>query len=483
MSIFTTIASMPIAECMTDLALKRACERAGKAFSWPEAVALDSKLELSIIMTVLEACSSDIDWSQIGVLKDVPKDLLQRQFRVSFGSGRFEKVWPSVNLSLGALAFLCSRPCRNAEKDLRGIVLAEFYGLRRCKAVEADHSEGVAAVCGMSLDDDGVIGRKDTTPGPLVLAFSTANDGKISEEIDQHAFDTFARKNGLDLAPTAETISQFLNHGLEHGPAYKDVILVSTSAHESVSPGYRASFRPQERTRYLVLFNEPLDGELLRSLIARTDAYTMFGELVENEALGARGTDRSCFDPVRVGYLPSGTNPTPYFSVLGGPYLLNPIPLAEKALHLAPTRAIRRNRPIASTKCNATTRQSSAPSNLRLKGVRLASLIAEHHPELVQKHNGLNPLVLSSCPFADEHRSNRGKADGSLFCFDPDITPYPVMRCHHATCGNRTTEEFVEAMISNGILDPLALQTAYQQEWDFPLPDVVANWRQHISKR
>ncbi len=483
-----SISDFSIAHLMTDAQLRFARERISRPFHGRNTfVLLDPLLEFSTIITSFEAFGPRIDWNKVPVLAHIPAAILARTFSVSFGSGKRALHWFPAEITFGSLAFLCAHVCRNAEKERRGLVLSRFHGLLRRK--QLIDSEGVAAVYGMSLDDDGVIGRSNITPGPVVIAFSTANDGKSQDVVDREAFEFFAQRSALSPTPTPDTMSLYLNHGLEHGPAFRNVALDGVGA-ESAST-YRVFFEPQQRTRYLVLFDKPLEGQLLAALLASPSAYKAFGKLVEFEALGARGTDSACFDPVRVGYLPSGMNPAPYFSILGGHYFLDPIPLAETALQASQSVTAPRSRTVRPQEqiLVRNEKQATYSGKLRLKGLRLASLIAEHHPELVYRRIQLKPLHLSLCPFAKEHRSNRGKADGSLYCYDPDpeFSDYPKMKCRHQTCADRLTEDFVEALIEQGSLDPSAFQTFSEQAplpgADFSLPQLPTDWRQHISNR
>ena len=106
-------------------------------------------------------------------------------------------------------------------------------------------------------------------------------------------------------------------------------------------------------------------------------------------------------------------------------------------------------------KLTVTPLHGDVPEHLRktLKGVRLASLIADNYPELVHRDNGLEPLIMRCCPFCDGHSVKRGQADNSLYCYDPNETPYPTMRCHHRSCARRKTDEFVNALVDCGDLD------------------------------
>ena len=286
-------------------------------------------------------------------------------------------------------------------------------------------------------------------------------------------------------------MSAFLNIEANFGDAYRDVVV---SPHPA-KPGcpeivqtdeglhYRAFFEPQERTRILIIFSRPLEGELLRSLLAAKDGYSKFCELLELEVLGLRGTDVKCFDPTRIGYMPSGVSDNFFFAVMGPGSFVDPVPIAEKVVAELPAPP-QRTSTIGS--------MDAVPQALKstLRGVRLASLIAEMYPDLVHSENNLAPLTLKRCPFADEHRSKRGQADNSLYCYDPDISPYPVMRCRHTTCGERDERDFVEAMISQGELDRSTVfdnpdyRDAYEDTSRSALPPaLVPGWRRHLNNK
>ena len=131
---------------------------------------------------------------------------------------------------------------------------------------------------------------------------------------------------------------------------------------------------------------------------------------------------------------------------MGPPEFVDAMAIAEQVIAEAPPRRERSYNVSAMT---------TVPNELRgsLRGVELARLIADLYPELVHSENNLSPLVLRRYPFCEEHGSKRGQADNTLFCFDPDRTPYPVMRCRHQTCADRRTEDFVAAMTEQGELD------------------------------
>lgn len=106
-------------------------------------------------------------------------------------------------------------------------------------------------------------------------------------------------------------------------------------------------------------------------------------------------------------------------------------------------------------------RSSSAPSatagNFSLRGVRIASVIAEHADDIVTttpKSEGGRLKVSLECPFADEHTQQRGKnTRGGCWAQDPEPgKEFGVVRCSHDHCRERRTEDFIDAWITAGVL-------------------------------
>lgn len=430
-----------------------------------------------------------VDWGGLLDRPDVPAEIWNHPFPFVFGCYH-GSAWLPADLSIGAVALLCSMRA-GSQKNVRGIVLSHFKSHRRVKGdVDPLSSEGVTAVYGMPLDDDGVIGRDNVNAKYLAISYATASDGKSAELILCDAYRRGAAKLGLPLVPNASGIAAYLNQHCNHGPAYRQVCLRTTNA-DTDTPAvirekhelyYAVTFEPQQRTRFLVPYARPIEGELLRQLIDTPHGFKRLGEKVELTVLGTRGTDENCFDPARIAYGPSGDRPNFQFAVIGPPILLDVIPLVEEVLAEAPRRE-RREYAVSSLDVVPT----HLASNLR--GVALASLISDSYSELVHSDNGLKPLIMKCCPFADEHGSKRGHADNSLYCYDPDQTPYPVMRCRHQTCAARKTEDFVEAMIAHGDLDRRDVfenaeyRAAYEhRREDHALPNPKPDWRKHINK-
>jgi hypothetical protein len=410
----------------------------------------DKEIELALVIAALEELDRQgFDFRGSLDRAGDPQEFWQQTVSLIYASGKFASEWRSASLTLGALAFLTTTRCWNAAKDQRAIVLTKVTGKSR-KKVDA------VEVHGLSLDDDGVIGRDRIRPKYLLMAFGTASDGKNRDLIDCKAYEKFAKKKNRPFPPTNVSAAEFLNQNCNHGDAYRNVELKRDPrmpdkalllVHDAQGfSNYSIEFEPQQRTRYLVVFRRPLESDLLKALLALPSGFSRFCKLVEGEALGCHGTDEACFEPVRVGYLPSGNVGDFYHAILGGPQLIDPVPLAERVVAEAPHRP--------PPKLTVSPLEGDVPLHLRrsLKGVRLASLIADNYPDLVHKENGLEPLNLRCCTYCDEHSVKRGQPDNALYCYDPSHTPYPTMRCHHQSCSGRKTEAFVEALIARGDL-------------------------------
>lgn len=368
---------------------------------------------------------------------DVPAQLAGRRVVFNFAAGQYSKNWYHGELSLAALSILTSVVATKSPKDARGIVLSEYPSDARKKAT-------VVRVNGMMLDADGYPTRDLVKPERLVIAYATASDGKCKETLSLGAYEAGAIKHGLPRVPTPESVVAL--KGAEKAGSERAYI----DTHITIEgDDIVMSFRPQQRTRYVIVFERPLEGDLLRALIDAPGGFKKFGAAMEREVLGVDGTDVTCFEPVRIGYLPttmeSEAPAEHYHQVLGPPVLFDPVPLAERIVAANPPKV----RKVHQAEIRA---DDPIPDHMRdsLEGVLLATLISEY-PELVRSENNCEPLVLNRCPFADYHASKTGEADGSAYVYDATETQrYPVMRCHHASCNGRLTEEFVAAMIEDG---------------------------------
>lgn len=377
------------------------------------------------------------DWPGV----HLPPALAQHPVPIMFASGKFASHWYCATVSYAGLVWLTQQRIpglKSDVKDARGIVLSstrtgtdddegekEPWKRRRKK-------ERCERVDGVSLDADAYPTRDMVQPTCLVIAYSTSGDGKNSEKLSRETHKG---------APTPDAVRAC--RGEEKARGYKN-LRIGVGDDELT-----LSFDPQQRTRYLIVFKRPLEGDLLKRLIDR-GVYDKFAAAVEKEALGTTGTDTKCFEPVRVAYLgiePQYDAPA-YNEVIGPEELFDPVPTAERILAENPPRERKQQ--------TGEIRGGEVPPSLRgnLKGVLLGSIIDDLYPELVKGSNNIDPLVLKCCPFADEHGSKTGQADGSAYVYDAnDEYMYPRVKCHHETCKDRKTEEFVAAMIESGEIE------------------------------
>lgn len=430
-------------------------------------------LGLGILIREAERMDAEgVDWRDV-IGADLPDEIINHRVRLIFASGKFASHWYESELSVGALIWL-TRQRAKLPKDARGICLSRvryFYEENR-RARKADKC---SALYGMSLDADGFPRRDAINATHFVIAFSSASDGKSTGTLSRESYKG---------PPVPLNVLDYL--GEDKSRAYQR-LRVGISADGSE---LTLSFEPQQRTRYLVIFVRPLEGELLEALIERR-LFKEFGRAVEQQVLGVTGTDSSCFEAVRVGYLPIEPKygVEPYHELLGPRRLFDPVPLAEQIL--------RDNPPRERKQFNGEVRDSGVPARLKnsLEGVLLASLIAEQFGELVRRENNCEPLVLHRCPFAEEHGSNRGQADGSAYVYDAsDTCRFPIMRCHHQTCAGRRTEDFVAEMIAAGEIEHGAVfeDSAYrlryaddesESRYEAQVQQLAAKMRAHLQTR
>lgn len=313
--------------------------------------------------------------------------------KIRFAGTRYATQWACWGVPLYGFAARLTLHEVRVEKDGPCIVLSDLKGnLPRRKI------ENVVAVYGIGLDDDAVMGRD-----------------AICAALGQRA--------------------------------------VLTVVYNTFSDGKPGANGAEDRTRVIVTFARPLEGELLRRLI-ELGGYQRLCLAIEAQ-LGLHGTDQSCMEPARCHYLPAypPNGPREAWLEVFGSELIDGVPMAEaivaelEAEHA--TRAERRAR--RAVMCEGNVPRILARS---LKGVLLASLIDDLYGDLVHRAKS-NLIELRRCPFAAEHSSGDTHA-GECIVYDPDADAgncFPRVWCHHQTCKGRRVEEFVAKMIAEGDLD------------------------------
>jgi putative DNA primase/helicase len=418
-----------------------------------------------------------------GFAQDISPEVWGHKVAVLIAPAARQKEWEGHGLTVRELALLqsCPIPLKGKSKDTLSVVLVGTTAgsLYRRK-------ENLERVTGIGLDDDGVIGRQRCATAArksdvFVIQYSTASDGKNSEHKSTSVFAEWARRSGVSSSPTPETAAAFLNQNCKHGPAFKNVQIAMVGAADGE---HQFTFDPQERTRTLVPFSRPLEGALLNKLLTLKDASgnTGFKVLcleIEKRVLGTNGCDEACMEPMRVHYAAARREDSPAsFLQVSGHNLFDPVQIAEEI--------VRRLEPFH--KQRAPNARASAggwdavPEKLRksLRGVKLASLMEDQYPELVQaKGSGSAPTILKACPFAEQHSSKRGEADNSAYAYDPQPEKghlFPTVRCRHASCANRKTDDFVSEMIERGELTYEAVfdNPSYRERYRFSEERTIA---------
>jgi hypothetical protein len=200
--------------------------------------------------------------------------------------------------------------------------------------------------------------------------------------------------------------------------------------------------RPQTRSRTIIPFKGPIEGELLEEILSR-NLDKKICEAIELGIFGIVAHDEKTKTVNAAAFLPTGNRREFFFQLCGDDYYLDAIAVAQRVIAENPPRAKTSPRP-----------HTEGASSGGLHGLLLATFIEEQADEL-RLGSKTCPLVLKRCPFADEHGSRRGQADGSAFVFDADTEMnggYAVVKCQHDSCCDRTTREFVNEMIASGDL-------------------------------
>jgi hypothetical protein len=353
--------------------------------------------------------------------------------------------WSPTLLSFGAFAAVCHARVETAKKTDYAVAFMTLKGIGPPKERQKRGKNNARSWTGIQLDDDNhnKLGRDAITKagGPLRITYSTASDGKEADSFPLSAY------SGPNLPPifqaTDADVQTFLN-SKKDGEPYRDVRVDRfPSGIPHITQGEENSFvhftmQPQTRSRTIIPFKKPIEGELLEEILSR-NLDKKICEAIEFEIFGVIAHDEKTKTVNAAAFLPTGNRREFFFQLCGDDYYLDAIAIAQRVLAENPPRA-----------------KSSSPPRTEgglvggLRGLLLATFIEEQADEL-QLGSKTCPLVLKRCPFADEHGSRRGQADGSAYVFDADPEMnggYAVVKCQHNSCRNRTTQEFVNEMIA-----------------------------------
>lgn len=364
-----------------------------------------------------------------------------------YGNASWSIDWSRATLSPDGFSVL-TRMQHDGCKEHQGL----SFGIPR-PGVTTRAMEDIVSCTGIAFDDDNHknLGRGKivTDSGPSRIVFGTANDGK-----DRETLSLSLLKNCGLIRATDEDIQRVLNEkkdgepyrGVKAARTASDLLKVRQKGDDYV---VEVTMDPHVRSRSIVLYENPIEGELFAELYKRR-LFLEVSKCIERDIYGTSGHDQKTFMPNAIAYLPSKNHTEFFHTTCGGPELYDPIPVAERVLSEAskPKRK------------HYTSRAKTGAKKGGLHGLLLATLIAERFPDL-RHGNRESPLKLRRCPFADEHSSNRGKADNNVYVYDadPERSGYPYVGCHHNTCdGKRTTKEFIARMIEDGDLTEEALQ-------------------------
>lgn len=419
--------------------------------------------------------SNDIDW--------------HRPIGLIYAEDIFSNSWGQAEMSLGAVGSLTQNFGVVSQKNAFAIALCTLAANE--EGLFTRGYRNLASATGFVQDNDGVWSFEEMSCAAadsrnLTFLHTTPSHGKTFEVINAAAFHAHQRRMKGSLSMTNEEVADYLNSPHFPERPYQDV-----SIFQVTSDSILVKFRPLSRVRGLTPYSRPIPKPLIKAILAHEKGAERLGRPLEREVYSRNGGDPATFKPTQPAFLPSiirGRQPPPGFeprSIVVGNRLLDPVPFAERVL--AELEAERARRPMRAPITTAKSCDGPVPAPLQqtLRGVRLGAMIATNHPELLHddrdadrdEFNYDHPLHLACCPFADEHGSKRGQADGSLYIIDPDGGEYlyPTVKCRHAnTCGSRKLGEFVSALIDSGDVtwgevyaDP-AFRDVYEYLYDGP---------------
>ena len=438
---------------------------------------------------------SDEDWA--AQFPGIPLHVLKAPLVVSWGENKRCTDMGRAEFCVGALGMLCGIPSLSMSKDDTCIVLTDF-ATNEVTGKRPRQIQYATAMYGLQIDDDGVMGAGNCikgveASGNFVCMYSTGSNGKAEDIIHAGGYDVWAIKNSQPRTPTDASAAAYLNDGYTHGHAYRDVKLAPYATRHVTGGGggYRVSFAPQERTRMLVPFREPIGKDLIERLSQHRNAFERLGERIERAILGRNGADASGFRLVQPAYLPQtiiGNEPPPgygFWSSVRGQKLFDAVSEAEALLAELDAEAAARPKRQGTTTAHAC--KGEVPEYLRsnLLGVHVAAHIAQEHPELLANHRDANydgtwtadkPLYLSHCPNYESHKTDPGVMRGTDFCLrDPDGSEFesPTGKCWHTNC-NLSTADYVRLLIDNGDLTEAevynnpSIRQVYEYRYDGP---------------
>lgn len=394
------------------------------------------------------------DWEK--VWPGIPTEILDHEVGFIFAvaetyygvrrGAEMAKRWQSASLPLGLLLLLFKWRDEIGLKDEAGIV---FMTLKQ--GFDERKTDYAASWTGIAYDDDNhpalgpsVLERDD---GPFRCCFGTASDGKSEDTFPVDSYRSWQLKAGAPTLGNASDgdVEQFLNRdkpgnsgvALKRTPGgFPEMIKIDGEYHA------RYTMAPHVRSRSVVLFAEPIDGDLLRELISR-GLVKKVAEEIEWDIYRVIAHDAKTKRVNAVAFLASGDRVEYRFKLCGKPSLYDAIGAAKRVIEANPIR----ERP-------ARIAVPTGGYGGGLHGLLLATLIEEQCPELMVSGT-CSPIRLRCCPFADGHGTRRGQADGSAYVYDADPernNGYPYVNCHHDSCSGYSTKDFVNEMIRNGDL-------------------------------
>lgn len=386
--------------------------------------------------------------------------MTDRQFVISRGEHQRAKSWERKFLSLQDVKQLFEIHVTRADKDGPAFVAGAIIGQER-KAVAVERMSFLV------FDVDGVqslaeIESKVAATGKFAILYTTHNHKQKTDYIKTDQYSKWAAKAGLPAKHTTEGVLQYL--AAKAKKHYQNVKVGEKPEQTAEGVAIPISFDPIDKVR--IVF--PLERDFI---MADSGGYTSAEHIQAwkqtyagvGQAIGL-DYDKACLDPSRLNFLPSHRSGAEYhYKLFEGPLLdyrdyqkadIASITTAKDVL----TTSTKEGLPVTYGDGENVFNGTDMNEWLRLKGRglghRLIEIIGENdvtdNPRIRGPRGSDKDGVHIVCPFEDEHSTTGG--DGTFF--DPGPTDnydkHPLIRCMHAHCKHRMTEDFITKMLVDG---------------------------------
>lgn len=383
-----------------------------------------------------------------------------RLFTLSRGPHQRAKAWERHALTLPEVFQLFEIHVSRAEKDGPAIVAGAIVGGER---------KGVAVerLSFLIFDVDGTqsidkVRELTKATGKYALLYTTYSHLKTVEWVKTDSYSKWAARKHQPPKHTPESVLAYLK---DNDKGYlTNVVVTEQPQHTAEGVAIKVTHDPVHKIR--VVF--PLARDFV---MADSGGYTSADHIQEWKRIYAGVAtaigydfDKACMDPARLHFLPAHKEGAPYaFEHFDGPLLdyadYQKAPV-EKIGSSASAIAIGPDGGLASygesgASFNGKDMNEWVSKQSHGTGHRLIELIAHHDPNphdpRIRGDRGSDKDgVHIQCPFEDEHSTTGGL--GTFINPGPEgnYDKVPTIRCMHAHCAGRKTEDFLVKMMVDG---------------------------------